>query len=104
VFHPLSFSPCRTSETLSTRFSGSFLLPIAHHAYPNLLHTNHLVCLKERRSILVECKVGRSPIGKEGRRDLLKLEEVTGSRVVLARRRARRLELVELRTGNLLSF
>ncbi len=61
-----------------------------------------LVCLRNGRSVLVECKAGSSFLGKERRRELLELARQAGAAVVLARRRRRMVELTELESGRLL--
>jgi Holliday junction resolvase len=58
-----------------------------------------LVCLRNGHSILVECKAGRSFLGKERKRELLDLAKQAGAAVVLARRRRRKIELTDLETG-----
>ncbi len=61
-----------------------------------------LVCLRNGRSVLVECKAGSSFLGKERKRELLDLARQTGAAVVLARRRRRIVELTDLESGRLL--
>ncbi len=61
-----------------------------------------LVCLRNGRSVLVECKAGSSFLGKERRRELLDLAKQAGASVVLARRRRRIVELTELESGRTL--
>jgi Holliday junction resolvase len=61
-----------------------------------------LVCLRNGRSVLVECKAGSSFLGKERRRELLDLAKQAGAAVVLARRRRRMVELTDLESGRLL--
>src|SRR5947209_18762217 len=61
-----------------------------------------LVCLRNGRSVLVECKAGRSFLGKERKRELLELAKQAGADVVLARRRRRMVELTDLVSGSLL--
>ena len=61
-----------------------------------------LVCLRNGRSVLVECKAGSSFLGKERRRELLELARQAGAAVVLARRKRRMVELTELESGRLL--
>lgn len=61
-----------------------------------------LVCLRNGRSVLVECKVGRSFLGKERKRELLDLAKQAGASIVLARRRRRIVELTDLESGQLL--
>lgn len=63
-----------------------------------------LVCLRNGRSVLVECKAGRSFLGKERRRELLDLANVAGATVVLARRRRRKIELTDLESGRSLEL
>jgi Holliday junction resolvase len=61
-----------------------------------------LVCLRNGRSVLVECKAGSSFLGKERKRELLELAKQAGAAVVLARRRRRIVELTDLESGRLL--
>ena len=61
-----------------------------------------LVCLRNGRSVLVECKAGSSFLGKERKRELLDLARQAGAAVVLARRRRRMVELTDLESGRLL--
>jgi Holliday junction resolvase len=58
-----------------------------------------LVCLRNGKSVLVECKVGSSFLGKERKRELLDLGQRAGATVVLARRRQRKVELTNLENG-----
>ena len=62
-----------------------------------------LVCLRNGRSVLIECKAGTSFLGKERKRELLDLAKQAGAAVVLARRRRRVVELTDLETGQLLN-
>ncbi len=61
-----------------------------------------LVCLRNGRSVLVECKAGRSFLGKERKGELLALAKQAGATVVLARRKRRIVELTDLESGRLL--
>ena len=61
-----------------------------------------LVCLRNGRSVLVECKAGGSFLGKERKRELLDLAKQTGAAVVLAKRKRRAVELIDLESGRLL--
>ena len=61
-----------------------------------------LVCLRNGRSVLVECKAGRSFLGRERKRELLELAKQAGASIVLARRRRRAVELTDLESGRLL--
>lgn len=60
-----------------------------------------LVCLRNGKSVLVECKAGGSFLGKERKRELLDLARQAGSAVVLARRRHRKVELTNLEDGRI---
>jgi len=61
-----------------------------------------LVCLRNGRSVLVECKAGSSFLGKERRRELLDLAKQAGAAVILAKRKRRIVELIDLESGRLL--
>ncbi|OLB72725.1 hypothetical protein AUI06_00385 [archaeon 13_2_20CM_2_52_21] len=61
-----------------------------------------LVCLRNGRSVLVECKAGSSFLGKERRRELLNLAKQAGAAVILAKRKRRIVELIDLESGRLL--
>ncbi len=61
-----------------------------------------LVCLRNGRSVLVECKAGSSFLGKERRRELLDLAKQAGAAVILAKRKRRIIELIDLESGRLL--
>ncbi len=58
-----------------------------------------LVCVRNGKSVLVECKAGRSFLGAERKEELLGIAETAGAPVVLARRRRRRVELTNLGDG-----
>jgi Holliday junction resolvase len=58
-----------------------------------------LVCMKDGRSMLIECKAGRSFLGKDRKKELLDLSQQAGATIVLARRRKRALELTKLVDG-----
>ncbi len=49
--------------------------------------------------MLIECKAGRSFLGEDRRRELLSLSEQAGAIMVLARRKKRSVELVNLADG-----
>ncbi len=55
-----------------------------------------LVCMKDGRSMLIECKAGRSFLGNDRKKELLSLSEQAGAQVVLARRKKRAVELTTL--------
>ncbi len=58
-----------------------------------------LVCMKDGRSMLIECKAGRSFLGEDRRKELLSLSDQAGAVMVLARRRKRSVELTKLVDG-----
>lgn len=49
--------------------------------------------------MLIECKAGRSFLGKDRKKELLSLSEQAGAPVVLARRRKRAVQLTKLADG-----
>ncbi len=61
-----------------------------------------LVCIRNGRTVLVECKAGRSFLGDERKEELLGISEATGASIVLARRKRRRVELTNMADGRLL--
>jgi len=61
-----------------------------------------LVCLRNGRSVLVECKAGGSFLGKERKKELLDFARQAGADVVLAKRKRRAVELIDLKSGRLL--
>jgi len=60
-----------------------------------------LVCMKDGKSLLIECKAGRSFLGKDRKKELLGLAEQAGTPIILAKRRRRRVELTNLANGKL---
>jgi len=58
-----------------------------------------LVCIRRGRAFLIECKAGRSWLGKDRKRELLGFAEQAGAPVILARRRRRTVELTNLADG-----
>ena len=60
-----------------------------------------LVCLRNGRSVLVECKAGGSFLSKERKKEMLDLAKQAGAVVVLAKRKRRAVELFELESGQL---
>jgi Holliday junction resolvase len=58
-----------------------------------------LVCLRNGRSVLVECKAGNSFLSEARRKELLDLAKQAGAAVVLARRKQRTVELTDLESG-----
>jgi len=62
-----------------------------------------LVCIKDGKPFLIECKAGRSYMGKERREEILALSRQAGAPVILAKRRKRRVELLNLADGQALN-
>jgi Holliday junction resolvase len=62
-----------------------------------------LVCLRNGRSVLVECKAGGSFLGKDRIRELLDVGKQSGASIVIARRRRREVELTDLESGRVLN-
>lgn len=58
-----------------------------------------LVCLKNGKSILVECKVNKSSLGKDGRKELLHLAETSRAIPILAYREKRKVKLLNIDTN-----
>lgn len=58
-----------------------------------------LVCLKEGRSILVECKIRKSSLGKNGRMELINMAKTSKAIPVLAYRERRKVKLVNVETS-----
>jgi Holliday junction resolvase len=59
-----------------------------------------LVCLRNGKSVLVECKAGGSFLNRERKQELLELGHLAGATVVLARRKLRKVELTNLKDGS----
>lgn len=58
-----------------------------------------LVCIRNGRTVLVECKAGTSFLGAERKKELLEIAQQAGAPVVLAKRRRRKVELTKLDDG-----
>ena len=58
-----------------------------------------LVCLKNGKSILVECKINKSSLGKDGRNELLHLAESSRAIPILAYREKRKVKLLNINTN-----
>lgn len=63
-----------------------------------------LVCLRNGKSVLVECKAGSSFLGKARRQELLEIGQKAGAVVVLAKRKRRKVELTKLDDGHALEL
>jgi Holliday junction resolvase len=61
-----------------------------------------LVCIKDGKTVLVECKAGGSYMGKKRREEILALSRQAGAPIILAKRRKRRVELLNLADGRAL--
>jgi len=58
--------------------------------------------MKDGKSMLIECKAGRSFLDKDRKKELLSLSEQAGAPIILARRRRRAVILTKLDDGQLL--
>ncbi len=59
-----------------------------------------LVCIRDGKSVLIECKAGGSFLGPDRKKELLGLSEQAGAPIILARRRRKhQLELTNLADG-----
>jgi len=63
-----------------------------------------LVCLKDGKSILVECKVNRSSFDKNARNELLTHAKTSKSLPILACREKREVKLLNIETHNRFSL
>jgi len=61
-----------------------------------------LVCIREGKPVLVECKAGRSYMGPDRKKELLGLSQKAGAPIILAKRRRRKVELSNLSDGRVL--
>ena len=61
-----------------------------------------LVCMRNGKTVLVECKAGTSFLGAERKKELLEIAQQTGASVVLAKRTHREVELTKLDDGRFL--
>ncbi len=55
--------------------------------------------MKDGKSVMVECKAGKSYMGVDRKKELLGLSEKAGAPIILARRRKRKVELTNLSDG-----
>ena len=58
-----------------------------------------LVCIKDGRTVLIECKAGRSWLGKLRKEELMELSRQSGAPIILARRRKRKVMFTVLSDG-----
>lgn len=59
-----------------------------------------LVCLKNGTSILVECKIRKSSLGKNGKKVLLNMAQISKAIPVLAYREKRKVKLINVETND----
>ncbi len=59
-----------------------------------------LVCIRGGKLFLIECKAGRSWLGKDRRKELLGLSDQAGAPIIIARRKKRQVELTNLADGH----
>jgi Holliday junction resolvase len=60
-----------------------------------------LVCMRDGKSFLIECKTDRSFLGEDRKKQLLELAGQAGTSIILAKRIRRRVELTNLADGKL---
>lgn len=59
-----------------------------------------LVCIRDGKTVLIECKVGRSWLGPNRKLELLEIARQAGAPIIVARRRSnRKVDLSYLRNG-----
>ena len=63
-----------------------------------------LVCLKNGKSILVECKTNKRSLGKNGKKELLNMAKTSGARLILAYKEKRKVKLLDVETDNSFSM
>lgn len=63
-----------------------------------------LVCLKNGKSILVECKTNKRSLGKNGKKELLNMAKTSGAKPILAYKEKRTVKLLDVETDNLFSM
>jgi len=59
-----------------------------------------LVCLKDGKSILVECKTNRKALGRHGKEELLKMSESSQAIVILAYKEKRQIKLLNVKNND----
>jgi Holliday junction resolvase len=59
-----------------------------------------LVCIRDGKTVLIECKSGRSWLGPSRKNELLELSKLAGAPIIVARRKKnRKIELTYLKNG-----
>ena len=59
-----------------------------------------LICLKNGKTILVECKTDKSKLTKGSKLELLRLAQVSGASLILAYRKKHKIELIDLKNDS----
>jgi Holliday junction resolvase len=59
-----------------------------------------LICLKDGKSILIECKTNRNALGKHEREELLKMAESSQTILVFAYKERHKIKLLNVKTNN----
>ena len=59
-----------------------------------------LVCMRNGKIILVECKTNRSNLTKDRKKELLRLAEASGASPILAFKNKRNIEFIDLKKGS----
>jgi len=58
-----------------------------------------LVCLKDGKSILVECKTNKKALGRQGREEMLKMAECSQAILIFAYKEKRQIKLLNVKTN-----
>jgi len=58
-----------------------------------------LICIKDGRVLLIECKTQQSALSKDRKAELLKLAKISGALLLLASRKKHKIELTDLETN-----
>ena len=59
-----------------------------------------LVCIRNGKVILVECKTKRSNLTKDGKKELLRLAKASGASLILAFKNKRNIEFIDLKNDS----
>lgn len=58
-----------------------------------------LICIKDGRVLLIECKTRQSALSKDRKEELLQLAKVSGALLLLASKKKHKIELTDLETN-----
>jgi Holliday junction resolvase len=62
------------------------------------------VALRNGKTLLIECKTEKSSLTRQRRTELIRLIEVTGASLIIARKKQRIIEFTDLNTGSSFSI